>query len=434
MIAHSARWPATRPLVTGFLTAGLVVGGIGTWSVLATISGAIMASGQVEVAENVQVAAHPEGGVVVEVLVAEGDAVVEGDVLLRLDGTDLRAELSVVESRLLELDAWQIRLQALRSGATDGDGAAALSKMALGNPAAADLIDGQAALLALQADEVRQAKVRAQARIRQIKLQIDGFDTQQEAFRTQIALLEAELATERRLLAQELTLAGRVSAMERDLAALRGRIGELLFARAEAMERIGTVELEVDALITGYQTEAETGLRDVAAGLQDLTARKDVLLARIARLDVRAPASGIVLGLKVTRPQAVIRPAEPLLSIVPQDRPLRVVLRVPTTEIEDLHPGQDLRLVFSSASAPNSSDLAGTIALISADALVDDRTGQTHYRVEVTMDAVQSGQLVDRELVPGMPVLAFIKTADRSPLAYLLRPFADYFRTAFRDG
>jgi HlyD family secretion protein len=165
----------------------------------------------------------------------------------------------------------------------------------------------------------------------------------------------------------------------------------------------------------------------------ELTERDIALTERINSLTVRAPASGLVLGLAVNTPRSVIRPAEALLYIVPQDRPLLVAARVPVTHVDEVHPGQTVRLAFSSLPTRNTPKLTGTVMLVSADALADDRTGIAYFRTEISIDADTLQDLVGVEIVPGMPVDAFLKTADRTPLSYLLKPFTDYFRSAFRE-
>lgn len=140
-----------------------------------------------------------------------------------------------------------------------------------------------------------------------------------------------------------------------------------------------------------------------------------------------------MLGLQVTSPQAVIRPADALMYIVPQDRPLLVAARVPVTHVDEVHSGQDVRLVFSSLPSRTTPELVGQVTLVSADALTDDRSGMSYFRTEVAIDAADLRQLGDADIVPGMPVDVFIRTTDPTPLSYLLKPLTDYFRNAFRE-
>ncbi len=101
-----------RYLFIGFVGLAILVGGFGGWAVLANISGAIVASGQIEVDQNRQVVQHPDGGVVLQIEVDEGDDVKAGDLLVRLDPSLLKSQLSIVESQLFELVARRGRLEA----------------------------------------------------------------------------------------------------------------------------------------------------------------------------------------------------------------------------------------------------------------------------------------------------------------------------------
>jgi HlyD family secretion protein len=427
-------WSASRPLGIGFLTLGILVGGLGAWSVLTTLSGAVIAPGQIEVSQSRQVVQHPDGGVVEAILIAEGATVAAGDVLLRLDGSALRSEQAIVAAQLMELAARRARLEAQRDDAAAPTFPEAVIQAASLRRDVAEMVAGQAGLFERQADALGQAQELRRTRIAQIESQMEGLQAQQTANETQIRLLTNEIATQRDLLERGLTQSARVSELERDLAQMQGRAGELTSALAEAAGRVTEIEIEIAALSTQSREEAEAELRDVVARQLELTERDNALNERINRLEVRAPTSGIVLGLAVTTPRSVIRPAEALLHIVPQDRPLLVAARVPVTHVDEVHPGQSVRLVFSSLPTNNTPEVTGTVMLVSADALADERTGATYFRAEIAIDAKTLQQdLGGVEIVPGMPVDAFLRTADRTPLSYFLKPFTDYFRTAFRE-
>jgi HlyD family secretion protein len=426
-------WSAARPLFWGFLTMAILIGGLGAWSIMTTLAGAIIAPGQIEVSQNRQTVQHPDGGVVQEILVAEGASVAAGEVLLRLDGSAIKSEIAIVETQLFELRARRARLEAQSGEVAAVNFPDDLTAAAEARSDVAGILAGQLSLFENQAEALRQAQEQRQTRILQIGSQIEGLAAQQDAIESQIRLVEADLVTQRDLLAKGLTQAARVSALERELAQLKGQLGELTSARAEAAGRITEIEIEITALMTQEREAAEAELRDVVARQLELQERQSALAERIARLDVRAPASGLVLGLQVTTPQSVIRPADVLMYIVPQDRPLLVAARVPVTHVDEVHPGQEVRLVFSSLPSRTTPEVTGTVTLISADALADERTGMTYFRTEIAIDAATLQQLGDVAIVPGMPVDAYIRTADRTPLSYLLKPFTDYFREAFRE-
>lgn len=426
-------WSASRPVFWGFLTMALLVGGLGTWSVFTTLAGAIIAHGQVEVSQNRQIVQHPDGGVVAEILVQEGDQVSVGDVLLRLDGSQLRSDLAIIENQLHEISARRARLEAERDAAEALQFPSELLATAATRPDIAGMIEGQASLFAAHQEALAQAINLRRTRIDQIVSQVEGIAAQQEAIDTQVALLETELAAQKDLLERGLTQAPRVSAIERELAQAKGRKGELTAARAEATGRITEIEIEITGLATQSREKAETELRDIVARELELVEGKRARSERIGRLDIRAPAAGLVLGLQVTTPQSVIRPADALMYVVPQDRPLLVAARVPVTHVDEVRTGQDVRLVFSSLPSRTTPELHGHVTLISADALTDERSGMSYYRAEIAIDFAALQDLAGVTVVPGMPVEAFIRTANRTPLSYLLKPFTDYFRAAFRE-
>jgi HlyD family secretion protein len=432
LTAPSETWSAARPLFWGFATLAVLVGGLGAWSVFTTLSGAIISHGQIEVAQNRQVVQHPDGGVVSEIVAREGMEVAAGEVLMRLDGSELQSELAIVEDQLLELGARHTRLDAQSRASPELVFPPDLVKAAE-TGGGVDILAGQKSMFANQAEILAQTMDQRETRIHQIDNQIEGLGAQQDAISAQIGLLETELGTLRDLLDKGLTQSARVSALDRELAQLKGRLGELTSARAEAAGRITEIEIEMTAIVTQQREKAEAELRDVAASLSELEERKRALVEKMSRLDIRSPSSGLVLELQVTTPNAVIRPADALMYIVPQDRPLLVAARVPVTHVDEVHSGQEVRLVFSALPARLMPELFGKVTLVSADALSDERTGASYFRAEVALDPGALATLGEVQLVPGMPVDVYIRTGDRTPLSYLLKPFTDYFQTALRE-
>jgi HlyD family secretion protein len=139
--------------------------------------------------------------------------------------------------------------------------------------------------------------------------------------------------------------------------------------------------------------------------------------------------AGIVLGLQITTPGAVLRPAEPVLHIVPQDRPLIVAARIPPIHIDEVRAGQSAELVLTALASRDRPRLTGRVVRVSADALADPQTGAAYYLAEIAPDP-----RANPDLRPGMPVEVYLLTGTRTPLAYLTAPFAAYFQRAFRES
>lgn len=434
MTANKKAWSSRRPVIYGFVTLLALVVGFGSWSVLTTITGAIVTSGQIEVEQNRQVVQHPDGGVVATINVAEGDTVAAGDLILTLDGAMIRSELAIVEGQFFETLARRGRLEAERDGAAEITFAKDLLQVATERPEVAEKIDGQVRLFAAKRESLASQTEQLGKRRDQIEQQILGIDAQKQALTTQLTLLQQDLTAQQGLLEQGLTQASRVLDLQREEARLRGQLGELEASRAQAGGRITETEIEVLRLASTLREEANTQLRDSGAQELELAERRRALTERIARLDVRAPVSGIVLGLSVTTPRAVLRPADPVLYLIPQDRPLVIATQVQPIHVDQIYVGQSVKLVFSAFSANDTPELNGRVAVISADALIDQRTQAPYYRAEIVLDPGEMEKLAGQTLIPGMPVEAFIQTEARTPLAYLLKPFTDYFNRAFRES
>ena len=195
---HSAgadAWSVRKPMIVGVVGLLLLVGGFGTWAVMTQISGAVIAGGQIEVDQNRQVVQHPDGGVVAAILVEEGNAVKAGEVLLRLDPTELQSELSIVESQLFELIARRGRLEAERDERDTITFDPLLSETAADRPAVKDLMDGQQRLFEARRASIAQAIEQLEKQQDQIADQITGITAQQRSMDTQLALIERERVT-----------------------------------------------------------------------------------------------------------------------------------------------------------------------------------------------------------------------------------------------
>lgn len=427
-------WSARGPILLGTITLAILLGGFGVWSLTATIAGAIVSSGQIQVEQSRQVVQHPDGGVVATINVKEGATVAAGDLLLTLDGSMVKSELSIVEGQLFELLARRARLEAERDDADAPVVPPDLAQIAAARPAVAELVDGQLKLFAARRDTLARSADQLKQRGDQTLEQIKGIESQIEAMTTQLALVRQELSDQQALLAKGLTQSGRVLELQRQEADMMGRAGELTAARAEAEQRVTEIDLEALRLAAQRREDASTELRDIGSSELELVERRRALTEQIERLDVRAPVAGVVLGMTVTTPRAVVRPADPLLYIIPQDRPLVIEAQIQPIHIDEVRVGQEVRLVFPAFSSRTTPELFGRVSMLSADAFTDQTTGATYYRAEIVLGAEDIGKLADQELLPGMPVEAFIKTGDRTPMAYLLQPFTDYFQKAFRES
>ncbi len=427
-------WPARMPVFVGMLATLMLVGGFGGWAVFSSLAGAIVASGRVEVEQNRQVVQHPDGGVVAQILVKEGDVVSAGQTLLELDSASIQSQLSVLESQLFEILARSARLEAERDGSNTLAIDAELASLAAENPEVSDLVEGQKRLFFARRESVSREREQLAKQRDQIADQVLGIEAQSTALAEQIKLIEEELGSQLTLLERGLAQASRVLSLQREQARLKGEAGQLTAQKAQAQGRIIESEIGSLKLADAVREQAITQLRDIRVQELELRERRLRAQEQLSRLSIEAPVSGVVYGLTVNTPRSVLRAAEPVLYIVPQDRPLVIAARVPPIHIDRVYAGQKVNLRFSALDQRRTPELFGEVVQVSADSFTDEARGISYYRAEISLGEGELAKLPEGAvLIPGMPAEAYILTNERSPMEYLVKPFSDYFENAFRE-
>jgi HlyD family secretion protein len=430
----TSKWRARGPMLVGYIALIILVAGFGGWSVSTTISGAIIAPGQIEVEQNRQVVQHPSGGVVGKILVTEGATVRAGDVVLRLDDAILKSELAVIESQYFEMVARRGRLEAERDKTDEITFDQVLLIAGETNPELEKLTDGQSRLFAARLESQMRETEQMDEQRKQISAQIDGLAAQYDAQVKQLKLIETELQDKEKLLAKGLVQASVISALRREVARSEGQIGELIASKAQVSARLIEAGISILRIETTRREEAISRLRDLQYRELELFEKRALIVATMSQLDIRAPASGGVYGLQVHAVRSVIRAAEPLMYIVPQDRPLLIASRIDPIHIDQVFVGQEVTMRFSAFDQRTTPELIGKVITISADSFVDEATRVSYYRAEIIPNPEEYEKITGLDLLPGMPVESFIRTQDRTPMNYLLKPLADYFNKSFREG
>ncbi|OWY05033.1 secretion protein HlyD [Thioclava sp. F42-5] len=409
---------------TAFLGALILV--FGGWAAQAKLSGAVIAQGQVAVKSQLKVVQHPDGGVIREIRVENGDLVQAGDVVLSLDDTQLRSELGIVETQIRELTGRRARLLAVRDSAVE-----------IVFPEGFDTAEETAAI----ADGERQllAHDRAMQDLRRDQLlsQVDQFDEEIRALEAQRHSNEIERrlrgedhARLETLLKKGLTEKGAITEIERDMARLDGVSGEIEANIARVRGQISESNLRILELDHQARTAAQKELRDIDAQMAELHERAVAARDRLSRTEIRAPIAGVVNELGVHTVNGVIAPGERVMAIVP-DGELIVEARLRTTDIDQVMPGQPVRLRFTAFNQRTTPEVAGEVRVVAASATKDE-SGGNYYLCTVAL--TEAPVLPDgRGLRPGMPVEVFFQTGERTAISYLLKPVADQVQRTMRE-
>ena len=431
MSGRSNEWSTRRPLILGISALMFLVLSIGVWSTTVSISGAVVVAGELQLEEKQQAIQHPDGGVIAEILVRDGDTVFTGDILIKLDDSLLGSELTVVREQLYEISARTARLKAERDGVEVVE--FSLELLEGTSSVAFEFMLGQEELFTVRQEIlVNETKLLMHRRV-QISSQIRGQKDQVLAFEKQKALVESELDDEAALQEKGLSQISRTRALQRELARLEGNIGEYLADITENMGLLSEMDTGVSHLRTQQREEAITTLRDLRYREIELREREVSLRRAIQKMEIRAPVAGVIYNSRFHTPRSVVRPAEALLNVVPQGALLVVISRVSPRDVGDILIGQKVEMKFAAFDKPKMQEWTGRVENISPDVFTDDRTGERFYLIEVHIKD-NIGTTFQSHLLPGMPVEVFFKTDAGTPMEYLIDPLTSYFTKAFRDS
>ncbi len=445
--ADAAPGPADRLSVRGPVRAGVflalvLLGAAVAWVRVAPVHGVLTVPGRVEGALARQPVQHPDGGVVAEVHVAEGDRVAAGTVLLRLDGRALRSDLRQVEDQLAALAAEALRHVAERDGRTSLDLPPDLAARSVQDAGLAALIEGQAGLLAARTGTREAERAQLGRRAERTEAEIAAIAIEAEALARERALALSERADQGRLAGLGLTPAQRLLALDREIARIDRQIATLSSTRAAAEGRLAEIALEDLRLSASRREEAQTALGALSPRVLALEERARALAAQLERLDLIAPVAGTVLASAVTAPGTVVRPAEPVMYLVPADVPLTILADVPARRIGAVWPGQPARVELPGLGGLSRAEVAATVTAVSADALPAAAGvsrdaalsgGAAAFRVALRPVGV-AGNAPPADLRPGMPVEVFLSTGTHTPLDWMLGSLSAHLARAFRDG
>ena len=414
------------------LSAALVVG-IGGWATFTHISGAVIAPGQLVVESDVKKVQHPTGGVVGQLLVREGDRVKAGDVLVRLDETQTRANLDVVLKALDELAARQARDEAERDGADAVTFPAALTARKTTDPTVAHLVDGESGLFASRVKGREGQKAQLRERVAQLGQEINGLTQQAAAKEREIALIGSELTGVRQLYAKNLVPLSRVTALERDGARLEGERGQLIASTASAKGKIAETELQILQIDQDMRTETGKDLAEIRGKWSELVEKRVAAEDQLKRVDLRAPQDGTVHQMTVHTIGGLVTPNEPAMLIVPSSDQLAVEAHIQPQDIDSVRLDQHAVLRFAAFNQRTTPEIDGVVSRVSADVTTDPKTGASFYTVRIKVPEDQLTRLGGARLVPGMPVEGFLQLGERSVLSYLVKPLTDQIAKAWRE-
>ncbi len=425
--------PKVRKAVTGGVIAfAAFFGGLGGWSAVAPLESAAIAAGTVSVDTHRKTIQHLEGGIVGEILVRDGDVVKAGQLLIRLDETRPRATLDLLNGRRTALAALESRLIAERDGRAEiwfPDWV--LNKLA--DPKVVETVNGQVHILKVRRKVIQGRMAIHEKRIAQLVEEIKGFRGQIRSEDVQLELVKEEAADVRTLLEKGLARKPRLLALQRRKAEIEGSRARNQAGIARSQQRIEEARLQINDLGTEMMNEVVLQLREAQSELFDIAERIRAAEDVLNRVEIRAPLAGTIVELQVHTPSGVIGSGERLMDIVPSGDRLVIEAQIHPNDIDVVHPGLKAQVRLTAFSMRNTVPVEGTVISVSADRLIDERSGQSYYLARIWLTGELAGEFGGVKLYPGMPAEVMIVTGTRTAREYVFKPISDSLNRSFRE-
>jgi protease secretion system membrane fusion protein len=408
-------------------------GGLLLWAFLAPLDKGVPLSGTVVKESSRKAIQHQSGGTIDAILVKEGDLVKAGQVLVRMNETQARSQAEISRGQYFSARAMQARLEAER------DGAALAFPPALA-PSKLDARVQSAVELQRQLYTSRKAALHSELgaideSIAGLKLQVAGIQASLESKKEQQTILKEQLVNVRELAKEGYVARSRLLDLERGYAQLVGSMAEDNGNIGRSQRQVAEMGLRKLQRTQEFQKEVRTQLSDTQREADALGNRMLALDFELANVDVKAPVGGVVVGLNVFTQGGVIPAGFRLMDLVPGEDALVVEGRLAVNLIDKVHPGLPVELMFSAFNAGTTPNIGGEVLQVSADRMVDERTGEPYYKMKarVTPAGLKQIDKLKLAIVPGMPVELFVRTGERTMMSYLFKPFMDRAKTSLTE-
>lgn len=422
-----------RPLRIGFFVIILGLGSFLYWGGVAPLDAGIVADATVTIANNRKTVQHLTGGTISEIHVKEGERVERGQHLLQLDKTQVLARQNALEAQYIMAKAIEDRLLAERENLTEVIFDPKLSASYQGNPRLADAINLQQKVFTARRNANMGKSLILQETLQGALAKNSSLSQVQSARNRQLALIGIELAAIRKLSNNNYYPRTQLLTLERESADISGKLAEDSMNIGHIHSQIN--ELKLQLLQNAHEFKREV-VTELTAQQKEVATLEDELRSatyEVEHTTIRAPISGIVLGLRVTTVGGVIQAGESLLDVVPGDQPLQVDAMIPVQAIDKMMPGLPVSISFPAFNHAQTPIIPGEVITISADRMVDEVSHHPYYLAQVSVTDKGMKLLGDHQIKAGMPANITIKTGERTLLSYLVKPLLERFDKSFKE-
>ncbi|MGE8175700.1 HlyD family type I secretion periplasmic adaptor subunit [Pseudomonas fluorescens] len=415
----------------GWILAVVGAGSFFLWASLAPLDQGIPVQGTVVVSGKRKAVQSMSGGVLSRILVREGEAVKQGQPLFRLDQTQVEADVQSLRAQYRMAWASLARWQSERDNLKQVSFPAELSNDP--DPRLALVLEGQRQLFSSRREAFDREQAGMRANIEGANAQLAGMRRARTDLTAQAESLRQQLTNLQPLADNGYIPRNRLMEFQRQLSQVQQQLAQNSGESGRVEQGILETRLKLQQHSEEYQKEVRSQLAD--AQLKSLTLEQQLTSAgfNLQQSEIVAPADGIAVNLGVHTEGAVIRPGETLLEIVPQGTRLEVEGHLPVNLIDKVGSHLPVDILFTAFNQSKTPRVPGEVSLISADQMVDEKTGVPYYVLRSSVSDVAMEKLNGLVIKPGMPAEMFVRTGERSLLNYLFKPLLDRAGSALTE-
>ncbi|HCQ64957.1 MAG TPA: HlyD family type I secretion periplasmic adaptor subunit [Rhodobacteraceae bacterium] len=438
--APAESWDANVPRrVRYHVIAGLIIilaafGGFGTWAVTAPLAAAIMSPGSFVATGRNKLVQHLEGGIIADLSVSEGDRVVTGQPMIRLDETSALATQRALFLRRVRLEAMEARILAEYEAEPELLFPVHLMESRI-DPEVATILDNQLLSFTVARSQLENDIDLIERNVAVMQQRMRGYEAQRDALARQIALLSEDRTSKAQLLAKGLIRRSELNALDRALAEAEGQFGRMEAEIAETLEMMAKYDAQKRQVLDTYRQAALDELESVQAELDTVREKERDAQSILRRVVIEAPVSGTVVRLNYSSVGGVIEAGKVIAEVLPTDVPLIIETMIARTDIDAVKVGQPAGVMLTALNRRTTPVLNGNVFYLSADAIVQDGIeDQEVYIARIQIPTSELDRVSGFAPVPGMPVQVMIQTAERTFLQYIMKPVTDSMQRAFREN
>ncbi len=398
----------------------------GWWASITSIDEVTRGEGKVVPSSKIQVIQNLEGGILAEVLVADGQIVEKGQVLLKIDDTRFASSFRETELKYYELLARTARLTADTEGTEfvvpdevlKQSPSLANDELALYKSRQREL---QSAIKVLKQQELQKKQELVERNAKQSQLK-RSFDYSNQELKMSEPLVAAGVLSEVELLR-----------LKRTVNDLKGEMDANRLAIPRIRAGLNEISQKINEQTIQFKSEASSQLSEANAELARTKESIFSLEDRVTRTQVRSPVKGTIKQLKVNTLGGVIQPGMDLVEIVPIEDNLLIEAKIRPADIAFLRPGQDGMIKLTAYDFSIYGGMPAKLERISADTISDDN-GDSFYLIYLRTEKNYIGKESDGlEIIPGMTTTVDILTGKKTILDYLLKPILKAKSEALRE-